>query len=157
MNLNKIEKEVFDRKGKNGNSKFLNNLVDEIEYSIVLEEYFPEDIFSFYLRVLSDEILLNTKGVNWFMFHLYMDFEKITDDQKERLKETLIKNSKFKIVDELKYVILDTFLRKFNYKDMLDMKKIAEVNGYSSEDNDIVYGINEMIERYKSGLMKDNN
>ena len=62
MNLDQIEKEVFCRKGKSGNSKFLNNLVHEIEYSMLLEQSFPENIFNFYMDVLSDEDLLKTKG-----------------------------------------------------------------------------------------------
>ncbi|MBP6113889.1 MAG: hypothetical protein KA474_04055 [Acinetobacter sp.] len=155
MNLDQIEKEVFCRKGKSGNSKFLNNLVHEIEYSMLLEQSFPENIFNFYMDVLSDEDLLKTKGIEWFAHHLYSDFEKINDQQFERLKESLIKVSKNKMTDEFRYVILDLFLRKFNYKAMTDMKKIAIGLNLSAEDNDIVYAIDEMIQRYKLGLMQD--
>ena len=58
MELKKIEKEVFSRKGINGNSKFFNNLVHELEYSMLLSKNFPDEIFNFYMRVLSDEDLL---------------------------------------------------------------------------------------------------
>ena len=59
------------------------------------------------------------------------------------------------MTDEFRYVILDLFLRKFNYKAMTDMKKIAIGLNLSAEDNDIVYAIDEMIQRYKLGLMQD--
>ena len=157
MELKKIEKEVFSRKEINGNSKFFNNLVHEIEYSMLLNENFPDEIFNFYMRVLSDEDLLKTKGIEWLTYHLYSDFEKMNDEQIILFKENLIGNSKNKITDELRYVILDTFLRKFKYQDMKDMKKMAYPYGYNANDNDIVYAIDEMILRYKSGLMQDIN
>lgn len=157
MELKKIEKEVFSRKGINGNSKFFNNLVHELEYSILLSENFPDEIFNFYMKVLSDEDLLKTKGVEWFAYHLYSDFEKMNEEQIILFKENLIRNSKNKITDELRYVILDTFLRKFKYQDMKDMKKMAYLYGYNANDNDIVYAVHEMIQRYKLGLMQDIN
>ncbi|QIO08761.1 hypothetical protein [Acinetobacter lanii] len=157
MNLDQIEKEVFIRKGKYGNSKFLNNLVHEIEYSMLLFDEFPEEVFNFYLRVLSDTDLRVTKGVEWFVHHLYSDFKKIKAEQFIQLKEVLIKTSNHKMTDELRFVILDLFLRKFNYQDMRDMKKIVKGLNFSAEDNDIVYAIEEMIQRYKLGLMKDIN
>ncbi|NHC03180.1 hypothetical protein G9F31_05275 [Acinetobacter sp. 187] len=157
MNLDQIEKEVFIRKGKYGNSKFLNNLVHEIEYSMLLFDEFPEEVFNFYLRVLSDTDLRVTKGVEWVVHHLYSDFKKIKAEQFIQLKEVLIKTSNHKMTDELRFVILDLFLRKFNYQDMRDMKKIAKGLNFSAEDNDIVYAIEEMIQRYKLGLMKDIN
>ena len=40
---------------------------------------------------------------------------------------------------------------------MKDMKKMAYLYGYNANDNDIVYAIDEMILRYKSGLMQDIN
>lgn len=157
MNLDQIEKEVFIRKGKYGNSKFLNNLVHEIEYSMLLLANFSDEIFDFYLRVLSDSNLRMTKGVEWFAHHLYSDFQKIKSEQRAQLKEILIKTSKNKMIDELRYVILDLFLRKFNYQDIRDMKKMAISFGYNADDNDIVYAVDEMIQRYKSGLMQDIN
>lgn len=157
MNLDQIEKEVFSRKGKNGNSKYFHNIAHELEYDMLLDDFFSDKLFQFYMKVFSDELLLRTKGVNWFMFHIYNDFSKLKLKQKNELKKTIVNISKYDLADDFKYVLLDTFLRKFTYQDMKDMKVMSENLHLDQTETDIAFSINEMIERYKSGLMKDIN
>ena len=157
MNISCIEKEIFSQKNKKGSGKFLSDMAHEIEYSILLDISFPNEIFEMYMRILSDAELLITPGIYSFMFHLYNDFNKLSFSQKNELKKTIINISVHSLDDELKYVILDIFLRKFTYKDMLDMKKMIKEKGLKKNKNDIVYAVDEMIDRYDSGLMKDIN
>ena len=157
MRIENIEKLIFLQKSKEVNSKFFIDMAHEIEYSILLEKKFPNEIFNMYMRIFLDKELLVKSGIYSFMFHLYNDFNKLSFFQKRNLKIVLINISMYLLDDELKFVILDLFLRKFRYKDMQEMMAIIKEKGLDINDNDIVYAVSEMIERYDSGLMKDTN
>lgn len=157
MKIENIEKLIFLQKNKHGNSKFFVDIVHEIEYSILLERKFPNEVFNMYMRIFLDKKLLIKSGIYSFMFHLYNDFNKLSSFQKRKLKIVIINSSMCLLDDELKFVILDLFLRKFRYKDMLDMMKIIKEKGFDINHNDITYAVSEMIERYDSGLIKDTN
>jgi hypothetical protein len=157
MRIENIEKLIFLQKSKEVNSKFFIDMAHEIEYSILLEKKFPNEIFNMYMRIFLDKELLVKSGIYSFMFHLYNDFNKLSFFQKRNLKIVLINISMYLLDDELKFVILDLFLRKFRYKDMQEMMAIIKEKGLDINDNDIVYAVSEMIESYDSGLMKDTN
>ncbi|NUF65626.1 hypothetical protein HUN35_22405, partial [Acinetobacter bereziniae] len=54
IDLSKITKEIFSRKEKENNSKFFSNMVREIEYSILLDKEFPNEIFELYEKIFMD-------------------------------------------------------------------------------------------------------
>lgn len=112
IDLSKITKEIFSRKEKKNNSKFFSNMVHEIEYSILLDKEFPNEIFELYERIFMDSDLMSSRGAYNFMFHLYNDFDKLTKNQIEKLKEIIVIFSKNMEEETLKYVVLDILLKK---------------------------------------------
>jgi len=147
IDLSKITKEIFSRKEKKNNSKFFSNIVHEIEYSILLDKEFPNEIFELYEKIFMDSDLMSSRGTYNFMFHLYNDFDKLTKNQIEKLKEIIVIFSKNMEEETLKYVVLDILLKKMTPQDIFDMKELAEKNRLD-ESNEVLYGINEMARRY---------
>jgi hypothetical protein len=111
IDLSKITKEIFSRKEKKNNSKFFSNIVHEIEYSILLDKEFPNEIFELYEKIFMDSDLMSSRGTYNFMFHLYNDFDKLTKNQIEKLKEIIVIFSKNMEEETLKYVVLDILLK----------------------------------------------
>ncbi|MDQ9817501.1 hypothetical protein RFY44_01215 [Acinetobacter bereziniae] len=147
IDLSKITKEIFSRKEKENNSKFFSNMVREIEYSILLDKEFPNEIFELYEKIFMDGDLMSSRGAYNFMFHLYNDYDKLTKNQIEKLKEIIVIFSKNMEEETLKYVVLDILLNKMTPQDIFDMKELAEKNRLD-ESSEVVYGINEMARRY---------
>ncbi|CEI53118.1 hypothetical protein [Acinetobacter bereziniae] len=81
------------------------------------------------------------------MFHLYNDYDKLTKNQIEKLKEIIVIFSKNMEEETLKYVVLDILLNKMTPQDIFDMKELAEKNRLD-ESSEVIYGINEMARRY---------
>ncbi|AOA59572.1 hypothetical protein [Acinetobacter larvae] len=146
--IDEIKEIIFSRKNSKGNGKFFRKVAFELEYSMLGEENFPVEIFLLYMEILSDKDLLKSKGTFWFLFHIYNDFDKIGKEQLDNLKQIIVESYKYNYEEKLKLVALDIFLRKMSPKDIFDMQRIAKSLNLSDENNDIVYGINEMFRRY---------
>lgn len=116
---------------------------------MLLQDTFPNEIFDFYIEMITNKNLLG-KGVDWLVFHIYNDFEKLTKDQIEILKKVIVENSDFMVEETLKYIILDILYKKMTEKDIYDMQKMVLGLHLDDEKNDIAYGVNEMARRYIS-------
>lgn len=123
INIDEIRQTIFSYLTNRKANKRFNELAFELEYSMLLEQKFPEEVFKLYSDILSDKLLLTKKGTSWFAFHIYNDFEKLSPEQLQHLKQLIIMNyHKMKNAD-IRYVVIDIVNRKLTVGDKAEVLK----------------------------------
>lgn len=123
INIDEIRQTIFSYLTNRKANKRFNELAFELEYYMLLEQKFPEEVFKLYSDILSDEILLTKKGTSWFAFHIYNDFEKISPEQLQLLKQLIVSNYHKIKNEDIRYVVMDIVNRKLTAGDRAEVVK----------------------------------
>ncbi|MBH9686937.1 hypothetical protein [Burkholderia cepacia] len=104
----------------NSKRKEVAEIAFALEYLSLTLSPLPDDIFSLYLKALSDTPTLPKRGMESFISGIYNDFDKLTAKQKKSLLETLINNSKLYGDENLRFSVGDMISRKYSIQVALD-------------------------------------
>lgn len=122
-----------------GSLKMIREFAFVLEYDTLEHSNMPDEYFYFYIQILSNDNYINIKGVENIIFALYNDFEKLDNNRKKIVFETIITNSNFYKNEEVLYYISDLLVRKYE-KNKLN-KIISQL-----ENENIIKTIKEIIE-----------
>ena len=123
INIDEIRQTIFSYLTNRKANKRFNELAFELEYSMLLEQKFPEEVFKLYSDILSDDVLLTKKGTSWFAFHIYNDFDKLSPEQLQQLKQLILSNYHKIKNEEIRYVVIDIVNRKLTAGDRAEILK----------------------------------
>lgn len=127
IDIDEIRQTIFSYLTNRKANKRFNELAFELEYSMLLEQKFPEEVFKLYSDIFSDDVLLTKKGTSWFAFHIYNDFDKLSPEQLQQLKQLILSNYHKIKSEDIRYVIADIIQRKLAAKDQAEIRSFLEI------------------------------
>jgi hypothetical protein len=115
MTIANYEKEILNCSGAKCES-VLQRVADSFEDDLLEVDSFPEDYFTFFLRLLSEEQFFNKPGVWNFLLVMGTESHKLSTDHYNKIADCILNNFAHYQDEDLNLAVCDFIARNYDHK-----------------------------------------